>query len=137
MKRANVLLLSLLTLTLVSYRCNKEAQQEEPLLTAKEGGTFLGKLVKKGICGQRVIQVVSNVNGAFVINSKWKDTSSGKEYEDVFAVENRCDFPSAIKEGDTFTFQIAKAKITNCALCEAYTEEPPQKNAIIVVPDTK
>jgi hypothetical protein len=91
---------------------------------------FKGKLVKRGICGQRVVQLVGREVGAIVTAAKWTDSLSGKSYENVFTVANPCDFPAGIKEGEEFNFSITTSRGEGCITCYAYTPVPAEKNNI-------
>jgi hypothetical protein len=92
---------------------------------------FKGKLVKRGICGQRVIQLMSEPLEEIVMASNWTDSMSGKKYENVFTVANPCDFPAAIKEGEDFTFSITTTPGSGCITCYAYTSVPKENNNIL------
>lgn len=93
---------------------------------------FTGKLVKRGICGQRVVQLIGQPSGGLALAQNWTDSLSHKVYENVFAVGNPCSFPSAIKEGEEFTFTMTTNPDTECVQCMAYTPVPEQKNSVIV-----
>jgi hypothetical protein len=94
------------------------------------GACFKGKLVKSGICGQKVIKLLSERAEGIVITEKWTDSLSNKEYENVFTVGNACDFPVSIKEGDEFSFRLTVIPPSDCIQCYAYTPVPAQKNYI-------
>ena len=91
-----------------------------------------GILVKKGICGQRVIKVTSANKDGVAYATQWKDESTGKTYENVFAVDNECAFPATINEGDELSFKLTSNKTNDCVLCAAFTPVPKEKNSIIV-----
>lgn len=91
-----------------------------------------GILVKKGICGQRVIKITSQNKEGVAYAAQWKDDISGKNYENVFTVDNSCSFPASIKEGDEVTFKVTSDKTNDCVQCAAYTPVPNEKNSIIV-----
>lgn len=93
---------------------------------------YKGKLVKKGICGQRVIQLLSEPSDAIVIARNWTDSFSGKKYVNVFTVANPCDFPAAIKEGDDLTFSITATPGSGCITCYAYTPVPKENNLVVI-----
>ena len=92
---------------------------------------FKGKLVKRGICGQRVIQLLGEPGEEIAIARNWTDSMSGKKYENVFAVANPCDFPAAIKEGEEFVFSITTTPGSGCITCYAYTTVPKERNNIV------
>ncbi|NCI45647.1 hypothetical protein [Sediminibacterium soli] len=91
-----------------------------------------GKLVKRGICGQRVIQLSGEVTGGMAVAQSWTDSLAHKSYQNVFTVSNPCSFPSEIKEGEEFSFTITTKPDTTCIQCMAYTPVPEQKNSILV-----
>ena len=91
---------------------------------------FTGKLVKKGICGQRVIEIVSENRSNLSFATEWTDPGSGKVYRNVFTVGNFCDFPGNIEEGATFQFSIHPQPSWNCLVCQAWTATPDEKNNI-------
>ena len=74
--------------------------------------TFSGKLVKKGICMNYVIEVNDSDFPQDMIENKWTDESSNREYKNVFRLESICDFPESIKENDSFNFVIDNDKRT-------------------------
>lgn len=97
----------------------------------KAGNCFTGKLVKKGICGQRVVQLLSVPVEGIVYAENWTDTLSHKQYSKVFTVSNSCNFPVAIKEGEEFRFTLTTERGSTCVQCYAYTATPEEKNNIL------
>lgn len=97
-----------------------------------EKACFTGKLVKRGICGQRVVQLIGQPDGGMAIAQQWTDSLSNKAYENVFTVGNPCNFPSTIKEGEEFTFTMTTQPDSECIQCMAYTPVPEQKNSVLV-----
>ena len=93
---------------------------------------FTGKLVKRGICGQRVIQLISDPQGGIGFAQNWTDSLAHRSYENVFTVGNPCLFPATINEGETFSFSLTNAPDSNCIRCMAFTAVPEQKNNIVV-----
>lgn len=93
---------------------------------------FTGKLVKKGICGQRVVELIGVPKGGLSIAQTWTDSLGKKSYQNVFAVGNTCSFPGEIKEGEEFSFTMTTRPDTSCIQCMAYTAVPEQKNSILV-----
>jgi Cu/Ag efflux protein CusF len=91
---------------------------------------FQGKLVKRGICGQRVIQVLDQQTTGLELARTWTDSLSHRQYENVFTVANPCNFPVDIKEGDTFSFNVVTAEDSACVQCYAFTPVPAQQNKI-------
>lgn len=95
-------------------------------------GTFNAKLVAS-FCAYQIVQIL-DTDGKDQCMMDWKD-SSGKQYTNVFTVNNHCDFATAgLKVGDTFSAVIVEEPtITNCAVCLGYMETPPIKWNIKVV----
>ena len=98
----------------------------------KQRGCFKGKLVKRGICGQRVIQLLSEPSAGIAFAVNWTDSLSGKQYAKVFSVGNTCDFPVSVKEGDEFSFTLTNIPAPDCIQCYAYTPVPAEKNNVAV-----
>lgn len=116
--------LSILVVLVLVMACSPKPQNA---LTS----CFKGKLVKRGICGQRVIQLLSEPAEEISMARNWTDSMSGKKYENVFTVANPCDFPAAIKEGEDFTFSITTTPGSGCITCYAYTTTPRENNNIV------
>ncbi len=112
-----------------SFACNKPTSK---ISSKAVSDCLTGKLVKRGICGQYVIELQSSDAQGIEIAESWNDPSSATSYQNVFTVANPCDFPSAIEQGEIFAFTIAGKGINTCSLCEAYTPTPSAKNLISV-----
>ncbi len=112
-----------------SFACNKP---KSVISSEAISDCLMGKLVKRGICGQYVIELQSADAQGVEIAKSWNDPSSATSYKNVFTVANPCDFPSAIKQGETFTFTLADKGVNTCSLCEAYTPTPSARNLISV-----
>ena len=114
--------------------CEKNETQED-MASLEQEKCLKGILVKKGICGQRVIKIISQSKDGVSYATQWKDDISGKSYENVFTVENSCAFPVAIKEGEEFNFKLTAEKANDCVHCAAHTPVPKEKNSIIISTD--
>lgn len=112
-----ILILSLCTFSFTLLQCNS---------SKKLSGPFKAKLVAT-LCGQHIVQIEDS--NFYKLGTNWKD------YKNVFAVANHCDFAKAgLKAGDTFTcIVVEKAEEENCIMCEAYMETPELKRIIKVV----
>ncbi|HEU0111162.1 MAG TPA: hypothetical protein VFQ73_09820 [Flavisolibacter sp.] len=78
---------------------------------------------------------ISLVNGTMdtsLIAARWTNESTGKSYNNVFALGSKCNFPSTINEGDEFYFTIDSTTVQNCAVCLLYYPVPPKKLSIKV-----
>ena len=117
----------LVLISLILISCN-DSVIIEPI-----SDTFSGKLVKKGICMNYVIQVNDSNFPQDMIEEKWTDESSNKEYKNVFRLESICDFPESIKENDSFNFVIDNNKENLCAVCYADTPTPDKSISITVL----
>jgi hypothetical protein len=98
---------------------------------------FKGRLELTGTCGQRVVSIISSNADDVTLVRKWKDPVSGKNYENVFAVQNFCDL-DAYKPGDVFYFRFAKpnqAKV--CTSCLMYRPVPNLNGFIKLVTEAQ
>ena len=107
---------------------------EKAVTTSEEKSRdcYSGKLVKKGMCGQYVIEVKSPEAKGLQIAATWHDPSSSKTYDNVFTVSNPCEFPQTIQEGEDFQFSVVAEGDMSCAFCYAYTPTPAARNNIVV-----
>jgi len=92
-----------------------------------EPNCIKGKLVINGICGNNTIQVLSgNIDTNSIVKS-WEDPITSIKYENVFALQSLCTFPSTLKEGDEFYFVVDNdPKGSDCPRCKAYRPVPPK-----------
>ena len=94
---------------------------------------YKGRLEIKGICMNYTIRLLEGNLDASKLVAEWKDESSGKTHNNVFALRSACTFPSTINEGDEFYFTIDSTYVSNCVVCMAYYPKPPKSIAIKVV----
>jgi len=95
--------------------CEREA---EPLYPHR------GKLVLKGICLNHTIQFIGGQPiGLDKWEREWINPIDGKRWERVFRLENECDFPQSLEEGDEFWFRIVPPQPT-CIKCKGYSPTP-------------
>jgi hypothetical protein len=111
-------------LSLATDSCDKKT---------KEAGVYKGKLEIKALCMNYTIGLVEGEIDTSLIVRNWTDESTGKSYANVFRLENPCNFPSTIKEGEEFYFSIDTAKQEECIVCMAYYPTPPKKLPIKIV----
>lgn len=126
-KMNNKLVLLLAFVILAAFRCEKEPNRLQ--------GCYKGRLEVKGICMNYTIKVVQGAIDPNLLQASWTDPSTGKTYENVFALSSVCDFPADIEEGEEFYFQVNTRPNMTCAVCEAYYPTP-QKSLSISVSDT-
>ena len=104
---------------IIFFCCDKDTDKTVDLEIC-----YSGKLVKKGICMNYVIEVLDPIPDKNLIEISWRDEFSNKEYKNVFTLGSVCDFPSHIMEGDTFNFSVLENYNQQCAVCLAYTPTP-------------
>ena len=81
------------------------------------------------------IRLVEGEPDTTMVAAKWTDESTGKSYDNVFALGSPCTFPASIREGDEFYFSIDSTTKQDCAVCMAYYPTPAKKLKIKVLPD--
>jgi hypothetical protein len=127
-KNSKMTNLNIFVIALVSilFGCSK------PASTIPKGVSecLTGKLVKKGICGQYVVELQSTGAQDVEVEKSWNDPSSATNYQNVFTVANPCDFPSTIMQGEVFTFTLVSNGTNTCGFCQAYTPTPSSRNFI-------
>ena len=92
-----------------------------------------GKLTVKERSLNSTIQLVSGKIDEELTESEWVDEITGNTYKDVFALQNVCNFPDIIEEGEEFDFIINRSPETpNCSVCFAYRPTPSKSISIII-----
>lgn len=122
MKKLLTPLIILVSFILSSATCQKKSSNT----------CFKGRLEIKGLCMNYVIKVLEGKSSSLSVEKSWKDESSGKTYENVFALGSKCSFPD-LKEGEEFYFNLSSSEVQNCAVCQAYRPVPNATNAIKVI----
>jgi hypothetical protein len=118
-------LLSFIFLLTVSAKtCNKKE---------KSSDTFKGRLEIKAICMNYTVKLTDGNIDTSKIVTNWTDETTNKSYSNVFALENPCNFPDSIKQGDEFYFMIDTANTKPCMVCLAYYPVPGKKLPIKIV----
>ncbi|MBZ4190107.1 hypothetical protein [Niabella beijingensis] len=99
------------------------------------GGTKLkGRFEVAGMCSNYTFSVIEGRINPMLVEATWTNPQTNKTYWKAFGISNPCNFPSNIKEGDTFYFEIVPAdKEQKCAVCMAYYPTPGKKLNIKVV----
>ena len=115
----------------ITPSCEKNNDQINRI-ALEQGDCIRGTLVKKGMCGQLVVKIISEKKNEITYASSWKDESTGKTHENVFTVENSCAFPNSINEGGEFYFKVTSKSSNDCVQCAAFTPVPKEKNSILV-----
>ena len=116
------LLVIIFSLTISADGCKK-----------KKSGVYKGKLEIKALCMNYTIRVLEGNPDTSMVTGNWTDETTNKSYTNVFGLGSPCTFPTTLKEGDEFYFQIDTAADRNCAVCMAFYPTPPKKLSIKVV----
>ena len=98
-----------------------------------ENSVYKGKLEVKGMCMNYTIKLLEGNIDTSKLVAEWKNESTGKTHNNVFALGSVCNFPTTINEGYEFSFTIDTTYVSNCAVCLAYYPKPAKSIAIKVV----
>jgi hypothetical protein len=123
MPRSIYLILLIASLFLFAFTCKKPEVDKT---------CHKGRLEVKGNCMNYTIKVLEGDIKPQLIQASWKDEHTGKTHENVFRLENVCEFPSTIKEGDEFYFRIENNPSENCVTCQAFYPTPAKGLSIKV-----
>jgi len=126
MKNYMAVLLLLSIVTLSAFQCKKEA------VTAKTA-CYKGRLEIKGTCMNYTIKVLEGNISEDRIEKKWKNPSTGNEHTNVFRLESICNFPTNLKEGDEFYFELENNPSIECFRCLAFYPTPEKGMSIKVI----
>ena len=111
-------------ITVSAEKCNEKKNT---------GEVYKGRLEIKAICMNYTIKLLDGNMDTAKIVSSWTDEATKKLYSNVFALENPCNFPATIKQGDEFYFVIDTATSSPCAVCMAYYPIPGKKLSIKII----
>lgn len=98
----------------------------------ERGPIHQGRVEDIGICDNYTLRVLNGGLDTTQVVSSWTNPTTNITYTDAFALENPCDFPDALRVGDTFSFRIV-SRASNCVRCLAYYPTPPKMLTIQVV----
>jgi hypothetical protein len=119
-------------LTISAENCNKkEKKAEDP--TQKKEAVYKGRLEIKAICMNYTVKLTEGNLDTSKIISSWTDETTKNIYSNVFALQNPCNFPDSIRQGDEFYFKIDTLSTKPCMVCMAYYPVPPKKLAIKII----
>ena len=110
---------------IIFFSCDKDTEK-----AMEKEICYSGKLVKKGICMNYVIEVLDPMFDKNLIEISWRDEFSDKEYQNVFTLASVCDFPNDIVEGEIFNFSVLENYNELCVVCLAYTPTPEKSLSI-------
>lgn len=118
------ILSALFLLTVSASNCNKKAGASQ---------VYKGKLEIKALCMNYTIKLLEGNIDTSRIVSNWTDETTKKNYTNVFALANPCNFPASINEGDEFYFAIDTVSTEPCMVCMAYYPTPGKKLPIKII----
>jgi hypothetical protein len=119
-----IFLSAIFVLTVSADKCGKKKT---------ETGKYKARLETKALCMNYTLRLLEGDMDTSLITASWTDESTGKSYNNVFALGSRCTFPTNIEQGDDFYFVIDSTQKQECAVCMAYYPTPPKKLSIKVV----
>ena len=101
-----------------------------------QAAVYQGRLAKKGICGQHVIELISS-DAPLAVDAIWI-SSYHQTYYNAFTLNEAsiCSFPSHIQQGDVFFFTLSSNNqnaITTCLRCHAFEASPLHTHGITVL----
>lgn len=101
-----------------------------------QAALYQGKLAKKGICGQHVIELISS-DAPLAVDAIWISPHH-ITYYNAFTLDDAsiCSFPSHIQQGDTFFFTLSSNQqnaIATCLRCHAFEASPLHIHGITVL----
>lgn len=116
---------AIFVLTVSADKCGSKKENE--------GGTYKARLETKALCMNYTLRLLEGDIDTSLIVASWTDESTGKAYQNVFALGTPCNFPDSIQQGDEFYFRIDSSEKQECAVCMAWYPTPPKKLSIKVV----
>ena len=119
------ILSAIFLLTISASKCNEKKKDSDIV--------YKGRLEIKAICMNYTLKLLEGNMDTSKIVSNWTDETTKKNYSNVFALENPCNFPATIKQGDEFYFVIDTAIAAPCAVCMAYYPIPGKKLPIKII----
>ena len=120
-----LILSAIFLLTISADKCNEKKKDKDVV--------YKGRLEIKAICMNYTVKLVEGYIDTAMIVSNWKDETTGKTYSNVFALQDPCNFPATIKQGEEFHFVIDTAATAPCAVCMAYYPTPGKKLPIKII----
>ena len=135
MKQLSISALFITILLVFGYSCKKEKDADNSEMFPCEpfqNNCYKGRLEIDDICGNYTIKVLEGDIDTSLIQTSWKHPKTNITYNNVFSLGNICSFPSSIKQGDEFYFQIRDNKQDlSCVRCLAYVPTPDKILSII------
>ncbi|MEO5562801.1 MAG: hypothetical protein ABIR18_05180 [Chitinophagaceae bacterium] len=127
-----IFLSAIFLLTVSARNCNSNKTTAHA--TNAEPIKYKAKLETKALCMNYTLRLLEGSIDTAMIAANWTDESTGKSYQNVFALGNPCIFPASIEQGQDFYFLIDTSSVQKqCAVCMAYYPTPPKKLFIKVL----
>ncbi|AHF17671.1 hypothetical protein [Niabella soli] len=105
-----------------------------PKMSGGAGHRYKARFEVAGLCSNYTFSVIEGAIDPALVAATWTNPQTKKTYKKAFAITNPCNFPSTLKQGDTFYFEIIpEEKGQNCAVCMAYYPTPEKRLTIKVI----
>jgi hypothetical protein len=114
-------------LVIAGHACHTKRKAAGPL-------RYEGRLAEKGICKNYTLVVLSGKLDTSQVVPSWTNPASGKTHVRAFRLENPCQFPDSLQEGERFYFTLLSSPAPECMVCMAYYPTPAKSLSIQVVP---
>jgi hypothetical protein len=123
--------LILILLSVVFFACNKLPANGSGNNNSNNTEKIKAKVVRI-TCASTTIEILDASH--YDLGVSWTMEGTANTYEHVAVVANKCEFPSNLKEGDTFYFQVINESdaSNDCAVCMMY-DFPPSKSIFLKV----
>ncbi len=99
----------------------------------ESGPIYQGRVEIIGICDNYTLSVLNGGLDTTQVAASWTDPTTNITYTNAFGLNNSCEFPDALRVGDTFSYRIVSNRNSNCVQCLAYYPIPPKTLTIQVV----
>jgi len=121
----------LLFVSVAFFACNKLPANGNGNNDSNDSTKIKAKVIRI-TCASTVIEILDAAH--YNLGVSWTMEGTTNSYEHVAVVANKCEFPSNLKEGDSFYFQVInESEASNdCAVCMMY-DYPPNKSIFLKV----
>ena len=105
-----------------------------PKASHSVSGRYKARFEVAALCSNNTFSVIEGKIDTALVEASWTNPQTKKTYTNAFAISNPCNFPSNLKEGATFYFEVSpEDKSQNCAVCMAYYPTPQKRLNIKVI----
>lgn len=96
--------------------------------SSKSVGTRLkARFEIAGMCSNYTFTLIQGILDTSLVQASWTNPQTQQSYTNAFGLVSACDFPSDLKEGDEFYFELDNNEPKQCAICMAYYPVPEKK----------